>query len=52
MIPGATTDPHVGVGDAISKQYSSTRALKGDYTRTRKRDYRGAINDLGLTLSR
>ncbi|KAA6412113.1 MAG: hypothetical protein FRX48_04263 [Lasallia pustulata] len=39
-------------GDAISKQYSSTRALKGDYTRTRKRDYRGAINDLGLTLSR
>ena len=39
-------------GDAISKQYSSTAALKGDYTRTRKRDYRGAINDLGLTLSR
>jgi hypothetical protein len=39
-------------GDAISKQYSSTAALKGDFTRTRKRDYRGAINDLGLTLSR
>lgn len=39
-------------GDAISKQYSSTAALKGDYTRTRKRDYRGALNDLGLTLSR
>lgn len=39
-------------GDAISKQYSSTAALKGDYTRTRKRDYRGAINDLGLTLTR
>lgn len=39
-------------GDAISKQYSSTAALKGDYTRTRKRDYRGAFNDLGLTLSR
>ena len=39
-------------GDAISKQYSSTAALKGDYTRTRKRDYRGAINDFGLTLSR
>lgn len=39
-------------GDAISKQYSSTAALKGDYTRTRKRNYRGAINDLGLTLSR
>lgn len=39
-------------GDAISKQYSSTAALKGDYTRTRKRDYRGALHDLGLTLSR
>ncbi|THC95968.1 hypothetical protein EYZ11_004565 [Aspergillus tanneri] len=39
-------------GDAISKQYSSTAALKGDFTRTRKRDYRGALNDLGLTLSR
>lgn len=39
-------------GDAISKQYSSTAALKGDYTRTRKRNYRGALNDLGLSLSR
>lgn len=39
-------------GDAISKQYASTAALKGDYTRTRKRNYRGALNDLGLTLSR
>ena len=26
--------------------------MKGDYTRTRKRDYRGAINDFGLSLSR
>lgn len=39
-------------GDSISRQYSSTAALKGDYTRTRKRNYRGAINDFGLTLSR
>lgn len=39
-------------GDAISKQYASTAALKGDFTRTRKRNYRGAITDLGLTLSR
>ena len=39
-------------GDAISRQYANTAALKGDYTRTRRRDYRGAINDLGLTLSR
>ncbi|KAH0543237.1 hypothetical protein FGG08_002401 [Glutinoglossum americanum] len=39
-------------GDAISKQYASTAALKGDFTRTRKRDYRGALNDFGLSLSR
>ena len=39
-------------GDQISREYSSTAALKGDYTRTRQRNYRGAINDLGLTLSR
>ena len=39
-------------GDAISKQYTSTAALKGDYTRTRKRDYRGALNDIGLSVSR
>ena len=39
-------------GDAISREYASTSALKGDYTRTRKRDYRGALNDFGLTLTR
>ncbi|KHN93789.1 SacI domain protein [Metarhizium album ARSEF 1941] len=39
-------------GDAVSKQYASTAAMKGDYTRTRKRDYRGALNDLGLSLAR
>lgn len=39
-------------GDAISRQYASTAALKGDYTRTRKRDYRGALNDFRLTLTR
>ena len=39
-------------GDAISKQYSSTAALKGDYTRTRQRNYRGAINDIGLSITR
>ena len=39
-------------GDSISRQYASSAALKGDYTRTRQRNYRGAINDLGLTLSR
>ncbi|PWW79835.1 hypothetical protein C7212DRAFT_273510 [Tuber magnatum] len=39
-------------GDAISKQYASTAALKGDFTRTRKRNYRGALTDFGLTLTR
>jgi SacI homology domain/Inositol phosphatase len=39
-------------GDAISRQYASTAALKGDFTRTRKRNYRGALNDFGLTLTR
>jgi hypothetical protein len=39
-------------GDAVSKQYSSTAAMKGDYTRTRKRNYRGTLNDLGLSLTR
>jgi hypothetical protein len=39
-------------GDAISKQYASTAALKGDFTRTRKRDLKGALNDMGLSISR
>ena len=39
-------------GDAISKQYASTAALKGDYTRTSKRNYQGALTDFSLTLSR
>lgn len=39
-------------GDAISKQYASTAALKGDFTRNKKRDYRGALTDMGLSISR
>ncbi|KAK4223886.1 Phosphatidylinositide phosphatase SAC2 [Podospora fimiseda] len=39
-------------GDAISKQYASTGAMKGDYTRTKKRNYRGALTDAGLSLTR
>ncbi|KAK8245091.1 SacI homology domain-containing protein [Phyllosticta capitalensis] len=39
-------------GDAISRQYAGTAALKGDYTRTRKRNITGALTDFGLTLSR
>ncbi|KIW04942.1 uncharacterized protein PV09_04107 [Verruconis gallopava] len=39
-------------GDAISRQYAGTAALKGDFTRTRKRNVTGALNDFGLTLTR
>ena len=34
------------------QQYASTAALKGDFTRTRKRNYRGALTDLRLTINR
>ncbi|KXT05936.1 hypothetical protein AC578_298 [Pseudocercospora eumusae] len=39
-------------GDAISKQYAGTSALKGDFTRTRKRNWTGALTDFSLTLNR
>lgn len=39
-------------GDMISKQYAGTSALKGDFTRTRKRNFLGALNDFSLTLNR
>ncbi|PPJ49710.1 hypothetical protein CBER1_02894 [Cercospora berteroae] len=39
-------------GDAISKQYAGTAALKGDFTRTRKRNWAGALTDFSLTLNR
>ncbi|KAL5598909.1 hypothetical protein BROUX41_003770 [Berkeleyomyces rouxiae] len=39
-------------GDAVSNQYASTAAMKGDYTRFKKRDYRGTLNDIGLSLTR
>lgn len=32
-------------GDAISREYAGTSALKGDFTRTGKRDWRGAMNE-------
>ncbi|KAF1809852.1 hypothetical protein P152DRAFT_460954, partial [Eremomyces bilateralis CBS 781.70] len=38
--------------DAISAQYAGTATLKGDYTRTRKRNISGALNDFRLTLNR
>ena len=39
-------------GDYISKQYAGTAALKGDFTRTRKRNWTGALSDFSLTLTR
>lgn len=39
-------------GDAISRQYSNTNALKGEFTRNRKRDFKGVVTDVGLTLTR
>ncbi|KAF3031803.1 hypothetical protein E8E12_003113 [Didymella heteroderae] len=39
-------------GDNISRQYAGTAALKGDFTRTRKRQITGALTDFRLTLTR
>jgi hypothetical protein len=39
-------------GDAISRQYAGTAALKGDFTRTRRRNISGALTDFGLSLGR
>lgn len=39
-------------GDYISKQYAGTAALKGDFTRTRRRNWTGALSDFSLTLTR
>ena len=39
-------------GDSISQQYASTAAMKGDFTRTRKRELQGALKDMGISISR
>lgn len=39
-------------GDAVSSQYASTAAMKGDFTRTRKRNFQGALKDMGISISR
>ncbi|KAJ3784104.1 SacI homology domain-containing protein [Lentinula aff. detonsa] len=39
-------------GDAISRAYAGTSALKGDYTRTGKRDLSGLLNDGVNSLAR
>ncbi|GAA5900530.1 uncharacterized protein JCM6883_002873 [Sporobolomyces salmoneus] len=39
-------------GDAISREYSGTSALKGDFTRTGKRNFMGALNDASNSIVR
>ncbi|KAL8293443.1 hypothetical protein RQP46_000144 [Phenoliferia psychrophenolica] len=39
-------------GDAISREYAGTSALKGDFTRTGKRNFRGALNDASNSVAR
>ncbi|KAA1469556.1 hypothetical protein DENSPDRAFT_918842 [Dentipellis sp. KUC8613] len=39
-------------GDAISRSYAGTSALKGDFTRTGKRDLGGLLNDSMNSLAR
>ncbi|PCH37867.1 hypothetical protein WOLCODRAFT_161110 [Wolfiporia cocos MD-104 SS10] len=39
-------------GDAISREYAGTSALKGDFTRTGKRDLAGMLNDGVNSLAR
>ena len=39
-------------GDAMSRQYAGTAALKSDFTRTRKRNWTGALADFSKSLNR
>ncbi|CEQ39708.1 SPOSA6832_01253, partial [Sporobolomyces salmonicolor] len=39
-------------GDAISREYAGTSALKGDFTRTGKRNWKGALNDASNSVAR
>ncbi|GAA5835493.1 hypothetical protein JCM9279_004558 [Rhodotorula babjevae] len=39
-------------GDAISRQYAGSSALKGDYTRTGVRNWKGAVNDASNSAAR
>ncbi|KAI9139520.1 SacI homology domain-containing protein [Paraphysoderma sedebokerense] len=39
-------------GDAISRAYTGTSALKGDYTRTGKRQLKGVAMDAGTSVAR
>ncbi|OZJ06113.1 hypothetical protein BZG36_01058 [Bifiguratus adelaidae] len=39
-------------GDTISREYAGTSALKGDFTRTGKRNFAGMMNDASNSLAR
>jgi len=39
-------------GDQISKQYAGTSALKGDFVRTGRRNWRGMVNDATNSVAR
>lgn len=39
-------------GDSISREYAGTSALKGDFTRTGKRNLQGVFNDASNSLAR
>ncbi|KAJ2492244.1 hypothetical protein IWW37_001556 [Coemansia sp. RSA 2050] len=39
-------------GDYISRQYAGTMAMKGDFTRTGKRNFSGLMNDASYSLAR
>lgn len=39
-------------GDNISQQYAGTPAMKGDFTRTGKRNFSGVLNDASFSLAR
>ncbi|KAJ2876636.1 hypothetical protein GGH93_000632 [Coemansia aciculifera] len=39
-------------GDYISRQYAGTMAMKGDFTRTGKRNFSGMMNDASYSLAR
>ncbi|KAI0345325.1 hypothetical protein BDW22DRAFT_1426997 [Trametopsis cervina] len=48
----AFNDAWANNGDAISREYAGTSALKGDFTRTGKRDLTGMLNDGVNSLAR
>ncbi|KAJ2453193.1 hypothetical protein EV183_002440 [Coemansia sp. RSA 2336] len=39
-------------GDYISRQYAGTSAMKGDFTRTGRRNFSGVVNDATYSLAR